>query len=148
MEGYGLGGHEPSARKGIYRQPKEQGQVSSFDRGRRQVIRSAFQEAFWHVFINGGLFHWASLQQSTADATPSIQLDKTGYQGHQFGVMNVLHERPLARLKEGITQKKLSELTGIPQSHISEMENSRRQIGKKRAKLLAKALNVGYKVLL
>ena len=24
------------------------------------------------------------------------ELDKTGYQGHQFGVMNALHERPLA----------------------------------------------------
>ena len=53
-----------------------------------------------------------------------------------------------SRLKEGLTQKELSELTGIPQSHISEMENGRRKIGKKRAKLLAKALNVGYKVFL
>jgi len=53
-----------------------------------------------------------------------------------------------SRLKEGITQKVLSELTGIPQSHISEMENGKRQIGKKRAKILAKALNVRYKVLL
>jgi len=34
-------------------------------------------------------------------------------------------------VKEGITQKELSELTGIPQNHISEMENGRRQIGKK-----------------
>jgi len=53
-----------------------------------------------------------------------------------------------SRLKEGMTQKELSELTGIPQSHISEMENGKRQIGKKRAKILAKALNVGYKVFL
>jgi len=49
-------------------------------------------------------------------------------------------------LKEGIIQKELSELTETPQSHISEMENGRRQIGKKRAKILAKALNAGYKV--
>ncbi len=53
-----------------------------------------------------------------------------------------------SRLKEGMTQKELSELTGIPQSHISVMENGKRQIGKKRAKILAKALNVGYKVFL
>jgi len=39
-------------------------------------------------------------------------------------------------------------LTGIPQSHISEMENGKRPIGKKRAKILAKALKVGYKVFL
>ena len=52
-----------------------------------------------------------------------------------------------SRLKEGMTQKEFSELTEIPQSNISEMENGRRQIGKKRAKILAKALNVGYKVI-
>ena len=38
-----------------------------------------------------------------------------------------------SRFKEDMPQKELSELTGIPQSHISEMENGRRQIGKKRA---------------
>ena len=53
-----------------------------------------------------------------------------------------------SRLKEGMTQKEFSELTGIPQSHISAMENGKRQIGKKRGKILAKALNVGYKVFL
>ena len=53
-----------------------------------------------------------------------------------------------SRVKEGLTQKQLSELTGIPQSHISEMENGKRPIGKKRAKVLAKALNVGYRIFL
>jgi DNA-binding XRE family transcriptional regulator len=53
-----------------------------------------------------------------------------------------------ARTKEGLTQEKLAELTGIPQSHISEMENGKRPIGKKRAKILAKTLNVSYKVFL
>ena len=53
-----------------------------------------------------------------------------------------------SRLKEGMTQKELSEMTGIPQSHISEMENGKRPIGKKRAKILAKALKVGYRIFL
>lgn len=53
-----------------------------------------------------------------------------------------------SRVKEGLTQKQLSKLTGIAQSHISEMENGKRPIGKKRAKILAKALNVGYKIFL
>ena len=53
-----------------------------------------------------------------------------------------------SRMKEGLTQKQLSELTGISQGHISEMENGKRVIGKKRAKNLAKALNVGYKIFL
>lgn len=51
-----------------------------------------------------------------------------------------------ARGKKGLTQKQLSELTGIPQRHISEMENGKRPIGKEMAKRLGKALTIGYKV--
>ncbi len=43
-----------------------------------------------------------------------------------------------SRIKEGLTQKQLAEITGIPQSHISAMENGKRSIGKKRAKILEK----------
>ena len=53
-----------------------------------------------------------------------------------------------ARMRENLTQAELSEITGIPQSHISEMENGKRPIGKKHARLFAKALNCGYKVFL
>ena len=53
-----------------------------------------------------------------------------------------------SRAKECLTQKQLSELTGIPQRHISEMEHGKRTIGKERAKILAKALNVDYRVFL
>lgn len=53
-----------------------------------------------------------------------------------------------ARIKEGLTQQKLSELTNIPQSHISAMEHGKRSIGKKRAKILSDTLKVGYKVFL
>ncbi len=53
-----------------------------------------------------------------------------------------------ARAKEELTQQELSKLTGMPQRHISEMENGKRTIGKERAKKLAKALNIGYKVFL
>ena len=53
-----------------------------------------------------------------------------------------------ARYKEAITQRQLSEKTGIPQRHISEMENAKRPIGKKNAKLFAKVLNSSYKVFL
>ena len=53
-----------------------------------------------------------------------------------------------ARYKENLTQRQLSELTGIPQRHISEMENGKRPIGKKNARILAKILNVSYKMLL
>ncbi len=53
-----------------------------------------------------------------------------------------------ARQKEGLTQKQVADLTGIPQRHISEMENGKRTIGKERAKILGKALNISYKVFL
>ena len=46
------------------------------------------------------------------------------------------------RTREGLTQKALSTRTGIPQHHISEMENGKRPIGKERARRLAEALGV------
>jgi plasmid maintenance system antidote protein VapI len=53
-----------------------------------------------------------------------------------------------ARGKEEITQARLAEITGIPQRHISEMENGKRTIGKAAAKKLAKVLNTDYRVFL
>jgi DNA-binding XRE family transcriptional regulator len=47
------------------------------------------------------------------------------------------------RTRQDLTQKELSALTGIPQHHISEMENGKRPIGKERARKLAEALRVG-----
>jgi formate hydrogenlyase subunit 3/multisubunit Na+/H+ antiporter MnhD subunit len=49
------------------------------------------------------------------------------------------------RPREGLTQKQLAELTGIPRHHISEMENAKRSIGKERAKKLADALKLVIK---
>jgi hypothetical protein len=53
-----------------------------------------------------------------------------------------------ARTREGMTQTRLSELTGIPQRHLSMMEHGKRPIGKKNARLLAKVLKVDYRVFL
>ena len=53
-----------------------------------------------------------------------------------------------ARGKEDITQTKLSELTGIPRRHISDMENGRRPIGKQNAQKIGKALNISYRLFL
>lgn len=52
------------------------------------------------------------------------------------------------RSRENLTQRQLAELTGIPQRHISEMENGKRVIGKELAKRLGKALKADYKVFL
>jgi ribosome-binding protein aMBF1 (putative translation factor) len=54
-----------------------------------------------------------------------------------------------ARAREGLTQRELVALTGIPQRHISEMESGKRTIGKERARKLAEALHVAdYRVFL
>jgi hypothetical protein len=50
------------------------------------------------------------------------------------------------RFREGITQVKLSRNTGIPQRHISEMENGKRTIGKVNARKLATAMDVDYRI--
>ncbi|WP_240195076.1 helix-turn-helix domain-containing protein [Desulfobulbus rhabdoformis] len=53
-----------------------------------------------------------------------------------------------ARHREGLTQRQLGEQSGIPQRHISEMENGKRTIGKENAKKLAAALKADYRVFL
>ena len=53
-----------------------------------------------------------------------------------------------ARNKKNLTQEALSRLTGIPRRHISEMENSKRPIGKMTAKKLAEVLDINYRVFL
>lgn len=50
------------------------------------------------------------------------------------------------RAKEGLTQQQLSDMTGIPKRHISEMENGKRPIGKQTARKLAQALNIDPRV--
>ncbi len=45
----------------------------------------------------------------------------------------------------GITQARLSELTGLPESHISGMETGSRPIGKKNARKLASAFGTDYR---
>ena len=52
------------------------------------------------------------------------------------------------RRREGLTQKELADISGIPQAHISLMERGKMPIGVTRAKRLGKALNAGYKVFL
>ena len=51
-----------------------------------------------------------------------------------------------SRTKEGLRQVELAKRTGIPQRHISEMENGKRPIGKKHAKTLATVLKMDYRL--
>ncbi len=52
------------------------------------------------------------------------------------------------RTRENLTQRQLAEKVGIPQRHISEMENGKRVIGNEMAQRLADALKIDYRVLL
>ena len=52
------------------------------------------------------------------------------------------------RYRDELTQVELAEKTGISRRHISEMENGKRPIGKKNAKVLAKTLRTDYRVFL
>lgn len=47
----------------------------------------------------------------------------------------------IIRELQDLSQNDLAELTGIPQSTISAIENNRVQLGVERAKVLARALN-------
>lgn len=53
-----------------------------------------------------------------------------------------------ARYRENMSQKQLSELTGVSVQNLSAMENGRRSIGKDMAKRFAKALNTDWRLLL
>jgi len=65
-----------------------------------------------------------------------------------FPDFHVGHTLRGLRSREGLTQKQLGEMIGARPTHISEMENGKRPIGKGMAKRLAKALRTEYKVFL
>lgn len=52
------------------------------------------------------------------------------------------------RTREDLTQREFAEKVGIPQRHISEMENGKRPIGKEMARRFSVVLGVDYRVLL
>ena len=52
------------------------------------------------------------------------------------------------RNRDNLTQSELAQKTGMLQSHISEMENGTRSIGKTIAKKFAQVFNTDYKVFL
>ena len=77
-----------------------------------------------------------------------IQLKTNAVGQGNYALIEVGKALAGTRDREGLTQIQLSKLTGIPQRHISEMENGKRPIGKEMAKRLGKALSISYKVFL
>jgi ribosome-binding protein aMBF1 (putative translation factor) len=86
-------------------------------------------------------------------AEPQMPKRKIGFAARENRALYDVKQKPGiilagARGKEGLTRKQLAPKCSIPQSHISEMEQGKRPIGIKTAKILAAALNIGYKVFL
>ena len=65
-----------------------------------------------------------------------------------FPEFHIGHALRGLRSREGLSLKQFAEMIGVKPSHISEMENGKRTIGKEMAKRLAKALQTEYKVFL
>ena len=83
---------------------------------------------------------YAESVESSEERTYSVAEVFPEYQGKESQIALRAY-----RTREDLTQKRLAELTGIPQHHISEMENGKRVIGKERAKKLATSLNCDYR---
>ncbi|MBI5657351.1 MAG: helix-turn-helix transcriptional regulator [Geobacter sp.] len=73
------------------------------------------------------------IRPTASDISPELDTNPTGV--YLRGI----------RLREGLTQDVLAELTGISWSNISAMEHGKRPIGKETAKKLATALNCDYR---
>ena len=87
---------------------------------------------------------YARIVESEEDRTYSVAEVFPEYLGKESQVALRAY-----RTREDLTQKALSLMTGIPQHHISEMENGKRAIGKERARKLAEALNMSdYRIFL
>ena len=99
-------------------------------------------------FIPDDVDPWIDEPITTADEQEAINPFSTLW--YQKTVKGITPGKRLdaERFKRSLTQTKLSEITGIPQHHISEMENGKRPIGKEMAKKLAKAFKLDYRVFL
>ena len=82
-----------------------------------------------------------------AEATSPVSADEFFVRNFPGKSRAVVHLKGL-RTREGLTQIQLAELAGIPQRHISEMENGKRSIGKETALKLAAALNADVRLFL
>ena len=82
-----------------------------------------------------------------AEATSPVSADEFFARNFSGQSRPSVHLKGL-RYREGLTQVQLAEQAGIRQHHISEMENSKRVIGKESAIKLAEVLNSDYRLFL
>ncbi|MBI3554837.1 MAG: helix-turn-helix transcriptional regulator [Deltaproteobacteria bacterium] len=105
-----------------------------------------------HIFVGGTVHRYKDIPldqlktvmgQLVAYEIPFEQLPEGNYHDHRIArtVRMLRHSRFL-------TQSQLAALAQIPQSHISEIERSKRVVGRKLAQRLAAALKTDYRTLL
>ncbi len=78
------------------------------------------------------------------DTVPASEVFKDLYQ--KYGEVGATIRG--CRARDGMTQAALAKKLGIHQSHVSQMEHSKRVIGKKMAQKLAQIFNTSYKMFL
>ena len=118
--------------------------------GTRNVVRELEKSITGlHVrFIPDDIDPWIDEPITKADEQDAVNPFSTLW--YQKTVKGITPGKRLdaERFKRSMTQIKLSELSSIPQHHISEIENGKRPIGKEMAKKLAKVFKVDYRVFL
>ena len=87
-------------------------------------------------------------QYLAEDHIPAKKLHDEAKQRHGAAYQTPAYYLRLYRQRAELTQVQLADKTGILQHHLSEMENSKRALGKSNAKKLAKILNCNYQKLL
>ena len=88
----------------------------------------------------------ANIEPETDDSSP-VSADDFFVKNFPGQSRLAIHLKGL-RYREDLTQAQLSEKTGIPQRHISEMESGKRPIGRAAAHKLADALGTDYRLFL
>ncbi len=88
--------------------------------------------------------HYVKTIEPEQDNSGSITVDEF-FEKHFSGQAKAGVALKGYRYRENLTQQQLADAAGIPQRHISEMENGKRIIGVVNAKRLAAALHCDYR---
>lgn len=143
---------KPSDRNKGERDPDFAGAEAAFQRAVRRVRERAAQAGRPIVVLRNGRIVQEIPTMNSAVRRPLETEEERSYTVAEVFPEYIGMEQQVAlrayRHREGLTQKRLAELTGIQQHHISEMENGKRTIGKERARRLAEALHCDFRRLL
>jgi DNA-binding XRE family transcriptional regulator len=99
-------------------------------------------------FVSDDVDPWIDEPVTKADEEETVNPFETSWYKATIKGMTPGDKLDAERFKRSLTQARVAALTGIPQHQISEMENGKRSIGKKRAKKFADVFKVDYRFFL